>query len=312
MNFYPRPPRGGRPSNRPSAPRPTNFYPRPPRGGRRGAGCSNCAGPQFLSTPSARRATRLKRDRCGISPISIHALREEGDATTCGPPRRGRYFYPRPPRGGRLACAGVFVYLVQFLSTPSARRATFHLSGKRCVFWDFYPRPPRGGRLAALPCGKDPRNFYPRPPRGGRLLQHRHSVTVQQISIHALREEGDSKAYADYALRSKFLSTPSARRATMLRMYSVNCFSISIHALREEGDMPRGTTPAPPTNFYPRPPRGGRHTALSPPASPMIFLSTPSARRATECFKRRIKPNVFLSTPSARRATVFRCPQRAP
>ena len=35
-----------------------------------------------------------------------------------------------------------------------------------------------------------------------------------------------------------------------------------------------------------------------------LFLSTPSARRATECFKRRIKPNVFLSTPSARRATI--------
>ena len=58
---------------------------------------------EFLSTPSARRATysavvdRLKRI------ISIHALREEGDVVP-----------------GRLAARRRL-----FLSTPSARRATF-------------------------------------------------------------------------------------------------------------------------------------------------------------------------------------------
>ena len=35
--------------------------------------------PQFLSTPSARRATRHPAGRSGGSNISIHALREEGD-----------------------------------------------------------------------------------------------------------------------------------------------------------------------------------------------------------------------------------------
>ena len=36
-----------------------------------------------------------------------------------------RYFYPRPPRGGRrVGCAGSLV-IDLFLSTPSARRATF-------------------------------------------------------------------------------------------------------------------------------------------------------------------------------------------
>ena len=34
--------------------------------------------------------------------------------------------------------------------------------------------------------------------------------------------------------------------------------AISIHALREEGDWACTTTPTPPANFYPRPPRGGR------------------------------------------------------
>ena len=33
---------------------------------------------------------------------------------------------------------------------------------------------------------------------------------------------------------------------------------ISIHALREEGDLPGGWTRGRSSNFYPRPPRGGR------------------------------------------------------
>ena len=33
--------------------------------------------------------------------ISIHALREEGDTSGNGRPKRTGYFYPRPPRGGR-------------------------------------------------------------------------------------------------------------------------------------------------------------------------------------------------------------------
>ena len=36
---------------------------------------------EFLSTPSARRATRVSALLCGAQAISIHALREEGDAT---------------------------------------------------------------------------------------------------------------------------------------------------------------------------------------------------------------------------------------
>ena len=58
----------------------------------------------------------------------------------------------------------------------------------------FYPRPPRGGRRAdRLQDPADRKDFYPRPPRGGRqfLAIERHDQTI--ISIHALREEGDSK-----------------------------------------------------------------------------------------------------------------------
>ena len=37
---------------------------------------------QFLSTPSARRATRARSCACRCDTISIHALREEGDQPT--------------------------------------------------------------------------------------------------------------------------------------------------------------------------------------------------------------------------------------
>ena len=63
---------------------PGNFYPRPLRGGRQYRLLSGTLTFKFLSTPSARRATR----RCPMSIvnsiISIHALCEEGDTcSTC-------------------------------------------------------------------------------------------------------------------------------------------------------------------------------------------------------------------------------------
>ena len=56
------------------------------------------------------------------------------------------------------------------------------------------------------------------------------------ISIHALREEGDLDDIERDVRFNVFLSTPSARRAT--KRDSVQGISpiISIHALREEGD----------------------------------------------------------------------------
>ena len=56
-----------------------DFYPRPPRGGRLCFVdfCSRSV--RFLSTPSARRATATVKDLALELVISIHALREEGD-----------------------------------------------------------------------------------------------------------------------------------------------------------------------------------------------------------------------------------------
>ena len=101
--------------------------------------------------------------------ISIHALREEGDTTTLPSASRCWKFLSTP--SARRATYN-FHHTTQnklFLSTPSARRATISPAKRACTMGYFYPRPPRGGRLEDL---------Y------NALLQ-------QDISIHALREEGD-------------------------------------------------------------------------------------------------------------------------
>ena len=85
IDFYPRPPRGGRPTSSLPSWRGGNFYPRPPRGGRQAYKTDGWVGLAFLSTPSARRATwPAHRGRRQI-PISIHALREESDLAVDGP-----------------------------------------------------------------------------------------------------------------------------------------------------------------------------------------------------------------------------------
>ena len=55
-----------------------------------------------------------------------------------------------------------------------------------------------------------------------------------------------------------FLSTPSARRATGGGWKGRRRRGISIHALREEGDVFDLRHRETASNFYPRPPRGGR------------------------------------------------------
>ena len=168
---------------------------------------------------------------------------------------------------------------------------------------DFYPRPPRGGRRLYRHSQADVVNFYPRPPQGGRPLQFPLVRTDDVISIHALREEGDLKGQKKVVGRYLFLSTPSARRATDATTTGSNTGTflstpsarratqpldhlireraISIHALRKEGDFDRFVPRLIRQHFYPRPPRGGRPTLWLWLPCRRIFLSTPSARRAT-------------------------------
>ena len=85
------------------------------------------------------------------------------------------------------------------------------------------------------------------------------AARVAVISIHALREEGDMRTMYRVQTAQTFLSTPSARRATLAKFDEKTGLFISIHALREEGD----------------------DANVDQLARENEFLSTPSARRAT-------------------------------
>ena len=148
---------------------------------------------EFLSTPSARRAT------------------ESGLRCAGGFP----YFYPRPLRGGRPP------YGIDY---QSGRKISIHAlceEGDACSVWrqtgfiNFYPRPLRGGRQSTLLLEHRRSYFYPRPLRGGRPGAESGHAGSTEISIHALCEEGDQPYWAA----------------------GVQGLVISIHALCEEGDQ---------------------------------------------------------------------------
>ena len=214
---------------------------------------------RFLSTPSARRATSQLCRPAPADRISIHALREEGDSPPGCCCKAEGDFYPRPPRGGRPGSFTTAPRKPTFLSTPSARRATFDIAMYHS-----------GVRFLSTPSAR----------RATAVLAER--LNHGCISIHALREEGDVDSVIIIYRSVIFLSTPSARRATFAGPLGAVVLCISIHALREEGDSGTFTrTATAGSDFYPRPPRGGRpldHVALS---EDCLFLSTPSARRAT-------------------------------
>ena len=193
-----------------------DFYPRPPRGGRLVQALRLLQFFRFLSTPSARRATAARPAQAACSGISIHALREEGDTRLVTAPGRPSDFYPRPPRGGRRLRMWSANIDSSFLSTPSARRATRCLPFHHGSLYNFYPRPPRGGRLVAVSLLKCSMPFLSTPSarRATHIHQPIHHKT--QISIHALREEGDPSPRTRPVRWELFLSTPSARRATLL------------------------------------------------------------------------------------------------
>ena len=87
-----------------------------------------------------------------------------------------------------------------------------------------------------------------------------HPAKLRGISIHALRKEGDAERQRKQHGVLAFLSTPSARRATTQQHEHAAGQQISIHALRKEGDAADARAAGNAINFYPRPPRGGRHS----------------------------------------------------
>ena len=78
----------------------------------------------FLSTPSARRATKAEEIDVQALEISIHALREEGDELRLFGVVRHNRFLSTPSARRATSLRGHFSTGRVFLSTPSARRAT--------------------------------------------------------------------------------------------------------------------------------------------------------------------------------------------
>ena len=235
--------------------------------------------------------------------ISIHALREEGDRRKAPHHSQDRYFYPRPPRGGRRCGKEVFtniraisIHALREEGDPQRHRI-LHTS-----FISIHALREEGDLQPPGGCPQLDISIHALREEGDPLLLPLGAV-VQQISIHALREEGDLLRGCSFAsaghfyprpprggrrvaqvnalAHTGFLSTPSARRATTgwVTLPASTGFLSTPSARRAtradalELDLDQ--------HFYPRPPRGGRHGVARDHQMVLLFLSTPSARRAT-------------------------------
>ena len=191
------------------------FYPRPLRGGRRAKAAIEDADEIFLSTPSARRATHELDHGQRAQVISIHALCEEGDSRrwwgSSGhadfyprPLRGGRLrehqllgeepvedFYPRPLRGGRRCYGLIYNEWFRFLSTPSARRATYY--NKLYIISEIFLSTPSARRATSYTAESSiiDVGFLSTPSARRATAYCSRSRRQAGISIHALCEEGD-------------------------------------------------------------------------------------------------------------------------
>ena len=236
--------------------------------------------------------------------ISIHALREEGDVSDVLELKTAQLFLSTPsarrattvtqqPRGTSI-----------FLSTPSARRATLstNLPSYQNLI-SIHALREEGDQKSVHLVGSV--SVFLSTPSARRATISSHGTQSDlYISIHALREEGDldfSIMRDDSAI---FLSTPSARRATDMDKHECQLCKISIHALREEGDCRPRTLSTIPGYFYPRPPRGGRRGIIGRKARDLRnFYPRPPRGGRRVWTHGTMQTTIFLSTPSARRAT---------
>ena len=149
-------------------------------------------------------------------------------------------------------------------------------------------------------------NSYPRPPHGGRPTNSKKSSASWQFLSTPSAWRATIDLYVTANANALFLSTPSAWRATLNTLYASLQVVISIHALRMEGDLFTVCNRiALFLDFYPRPPHGGRLFDVIMGLGQSLFLSTPSAWRATLRLWGLLIYLLFLSTPSAWRATTM-------
>ena len=113
-------------------------------------------------------------------------------------------------------------------------------------------------------------------------LHYSTKSAKSRISIHVLREEDDHRALAVRADLNAFLSTSSARRTTLPASDTSKALSDFYPRPPRGGRLPRADRRGRRRNFYPRPPRGGRlDDTLDGDIRALVFLSTSSARRTT-------------------------------
>ena len=146
----------------------------------------------FQSTPSVGRATKRESRQSGISTISIHALRGEGDRARYSSCRKSSQFQSTPSVGRATAArAETFERLIDisihalrgegdkylFSDVCEVSEISIHAlrgEGDRILVrdfssaFDFNPRPPWGGRHGNERREQGQNDFNPRPPWGGR------------------------------------------------------------------------------------------------------------------------------------------------
>ena len=148
-DFYPRSPRGERPTRRSTVIGRRLFLSTlPARGATRGILGGHQRGDHFY--PRSPRGERPCRTASTDTPrwISIHAPREGSDSVACvGWKRESGFLSTLPARGATCGGCALEILRRKFLSTLPARGATTCPSRPAAARWYFYPRSPRGERL---------------------------------------------------------------------------------------------------------------------------------------------------------------------
>ena len=174
---------------------------------------------RFLSTPSARRAT--------------HRGTKQAAAKS--------YFYPRPPRGGRL-CGRLCADLEDLISIHALREegdvAAVRIGGEATLFLST-PSARRATPQQQTLRGESNISIHALREEGDNSKQARRAAI--SISIHALREEGDQTSQVKKLHRHDFYPRPprGGRRQSSKQICRQTDY------------------------FYPRPPRGGRQLIQS-------------------------------------------------
>ena len=212
------------------------FNPRPPWGGRPSKGFRFGTSTAFQSTPSVGRATTQSVKHEVHKTISIHALRGEGDGGLTA--ARGSIvpFQSTPSVGRATECRANLVerYLISIHALRGEGDNIGHLLN--AVLEHFNPRPPWGGRPRPMSKRRSSPAFQSTPSVGRATKSSPRSDREPQISIHALRGEGDCVPFLSDSLLRHFNPRPPWGGRLKSIISRLRESVISIHALRGEGD----------------------------------------------------------------------------